>query len=232
MGCHVVSPHRSWSFSQALYSHYSNVLKDACIRLLEEYKAVLYIVLSENDPDIFTFFVEYMVRGDYMVSTPPPKTEHPGVSIDAQAWVLGDRLQALEFKNHAMERLYSAHVIGTQAITPADVDYAFRRSAPASKLRAFYKHLLGALFSDRERAQGSYHQWWTLIVEHEEVGMFIVIAKRHDLQLNPSRMNKLEYYLDVRKAESENETQSKRLGAIVPAKRKADNEAVKGESEA
>lgn len=170
-----------------------------------------------------------MIQGAYTVPVPPPKTNHSSVSIDAQAWVLGDRLQAIEFTSHAMGRLYALHVSDSKPFTPSDVAYVFSKSAPESKLRFFYKHLLAACISRPERAQGGPGQWLALLKQHDQLGMFVMATIQNGAQTKPL-IHTLDYYMDGKEAVSEKDAREKGCSAVVPAKRKADE--VGGKDEA
>lgn len=169
-----------------------------------------------------------MYYGGYTPAVHQSATVNPDVGIDVQAWMLGDKLQALEFKNYAMECLYAQHVSGAKTFTPTDVDYAFSKTAPESKLRLFYKHLLAAYISQPERARGGPLQWFSLLKDHEQLGLFFMAAMMSGAQEKP-RMHKLEYYKFGKKVGPDVDAQSKGTGAVVPAKRKADEVAVKDE---
>lgn len=63
------------------------------------------IVLNDEDPCIFQLFIEWILYGAYVPETLGLKPFHAGISLEAQACVLGDRLRLIDFKNYAVNRL-------------------------------------------------------------------------------------------------------------------------------
>ncbi|KAF3029607.1 hypothetical protein E8E12_000865 [Didymella heteroderae] len=131
----------SWSLPKRLISHHSPFLAAACDRDFKERRENL-IELPDDDPTVFALFVEWLYYGAYAIEplSLPSNAGNDGVSVDAECWVLGDKLLCSNFKSYAMRRLYKQHTakIFSRSITTDDVQFACDHSAQDSKLRELY----------------------------------------------------------------------------------------------
>lgn len=151
-------------------SRYSLTLRDACRRpILNEHEVAC--ALTETDPAIFELFVEWIYYGCYTDPGQHSVINGVSVSIDAQAWILGDRLRAGKFKNYAMTRLYTNAMYNppeARPVRPQDVEYACLHSDTGSKLRQFYFEYTAIHFTDPVRVEGSIDAWDTVLQNHAD----------------------------------------------------------------
>ncbi|KAH4939253.1 hypothetical protein HBI67_064750 [Parastagonospora nodorum] len=219
----------TWCLSKALISHYSSTLKDACNRGHDD-SHNLRIILFSEDPAIFELFVEWINNGTYTLEAPLPATTQPGVNIDAQAWVLGDRLGSIQFKNYAMGRLYARYTSAFEphSIVTADVNYSYEQTAHDSRLRMLFNNLLAVNFLDCERTVGSTAEWDGVLQKHPQLRVSLLGRLRVGSHIL-GRIRDLEKYMETEEAQPSPAAQLPSSSMVIPAKRNADGVPVKKE---
>jgi hypothetical protein len=208
-----------------LISHYSSTLRDVC-NLSRDATERICIALPEDDPHIFQLFVEWIMYGDYTAGTTALQSATPRVSIDSQAWVLGDRLRSTEFKNYAMGRLYDRYAtnFAPMPVTPADVRYAFTNSSANAKIRQIFLDLVTLHFKD-PRVQGEIEEWDAIMQEHAELRMHLLLHMRSSSnERTPVLLKKT--YMATEEPHVNEITMPANREQVVPAKRTADGVAV------
>jgi hypothetical protein len=215
----------TWSLSKALICHYSPTLEAACNRDGHDNDRIR-ILLPEDDPHVFELFVEWTMCGEYTTDAATLGSKNPGVSIDAQAWVLGDSLRSTAFKNYAMGRLYDRYAtnFAPTPITPIDVRYAFANSSANAKIRQIFLDLLALHFKD-PRVQGDIKEWDAVMQEHAEVRMRMLLQMRSSPAAQNPGLQK-QTYMTV---DEPHVAMPANSGQIIPAKRTANGVAVKVE---
>jgi hypothetical protein len=103
-----LGPSKSWSVPKALLSYFSPFLRAACERDFKE-KEEHKIHLPEDEPAIFSLFVEWIYYNNYSLNPELVASNINSANLDAKAWVLGDKLLCTSFKNYAMTRLVAQH---------------------------------------------------------------------------------------------------------------------------
>lgn len=171
-----------------LISHHSPFLAAACDGDFKE-RCDNLITLPDEDPTIFALFVEWLYYGDYAIEpfSLPPQASNDSVSVDAECWVLGDKLQCNEFKSHAMRRLYKQYTakIFSRPITTHNVQFACDHSTESSKLRKLYVDLAATYFGREERVSGTVEEWEKLVVSHSDLrrlllqSLWLAVAERN-----------------------------------------------------
>lgn len=165
---------QTWSLPQALLSHHSPFLKAACTHNFKE-REEKRITLPTDDPKIFALFVEWIYYGEYTI---PLSTGAVGghTNMDAEAWVLGDKLMSTAFKNYAMDRLYSRH--GSQffstVVMPEDVAYACNNSQAGSPIRQLFFDIVSTHFSEPTRVAGSAEEWDKVLLDHDDARTYLL----------------------------------------------------------
>ncbi|KAF2828625.1 hypothetical protein CC86DRAFT_404527 [Ophiobolus disseminans] len=94
----------SWTLPRALHVHHSGYFVRT--KYFKESQEGIG-KLKDQDPNIFTYFVEFLYFGYYTVNN--NSNDPDGICHDAKAWVLGDYLDATRFKNHAMCNLHNTY---------------------------------------------------------------------------------------------------------------------------
>jgi len=184
-------------------------------------------MLPKEEPVTFNLFVEWMYYGTYTLDAAMFTSMSPGVSIDAQAWVLSDTLGATEFKNYVMNRLYDqyARTFAPRPITTADIEYIFTQSAADSKLRSLYLDLLVLHFKDTRRVAGDIAEWDHVMQTHPRVRMCLLTSMRSGK--SETKMHPKEAYMEKREAVAVKSIGAATSAQVVPAKRDQDGVAVK-----
>jgi hypothetical protein len=107
------------------------------------------VTLESFRSEIFQLFVEFIYYGQYSCA---PDTANK-ISEYAEAWVMGDYLDATDFKNFAMRKLYSLYCrpkpgapIGE--VDPLTIDYCCAMTPASSKLVKFYTDVLIAYWHE------------------------------------------------------------------------------------
>jgi hypothetical protein len=187
-----------WSLPRSLISHYSPFLEAACSRDFKE-RHENRIELPDDDANVFALFVEWMYYGDYSVAPLSllPADSVESINVDAKCWVLGDKLLCIDFKNHAMSRLYAQNTaaIFNKVVTPSDVRYVCSNSAVDSKLRELYVALVATHFSNSKRIHGSAKDWDTLILEYPDLRSLLLQSFRMDVK-DRCFLKSKKHYLD------------------------------------
>ncbi|KAH9871767.1 hypothetical protein J1614_006023 [Plenodomus biglobosus] len=123
-----------------------------------------------------------MYYGSYSSETPPSptSTNDNDISVDAQCWVLGDKLFCPEFQNYAMKRLYTSFMIHfvPRAVTPAEMQYICQHTGPRSKLRNFYLAYVIEHLSNPARLMGTIKEWDEVQMQHSDLRMLLLQRSR------------------------------------------------------
>jgi hypothetical protein len=191
-----------WSLPKRLISYYSPFLKAACLRDFKE-RRENRIELPNDDPVVFALFVEWMYYGDYAIApfSLPSRIANGGTRVDAECWVLGDKLLCEEFKTYAMRRLYAQHktAIFSRAVSTSDVQYAYENSAENSNLRKFYADFVATNFGRHDRVQGTIDEWDQVLSSNADMRRLLL----HSFRLDAAQRNfvkSVECYLESEKA--------------------------------
>lgn len=89
------------------------------------------VALPEDDPDTFELFVQWLYAGGI-------DTEATNSEPYVKAWILGDKLKCLTFRDHAMLQTLNCHKRGEypeQPIIPQSLLLAYNETKAESKLR-------------------------------------------------------------------------------------------------
>lgn len=219
-----------WCLPRDLISHHSIVLKNMC-QLKQDEARLINIPLPNEDPTIFDLFVQWMHCGRYTFPFPWDAT-YQGINLDILAWILGDTLQATEFKNYAMCRLHAQYgpVSRARAMTTADFKHVCLHCKPGTKLRELFFDVLVVSFSDGSRLKGDSNEWDKLLLEHADARHFLLqglISKTKNMVRIPA----LTTYQDkVASQLSAVRPPEPSAPSSVPSKRTADGEPVKKEA--
>jgi hypothetical protein len=129
---------RSWTLPKALLSHCSGYF--ARLRHFKEGEEGA-VVLHDVEPDIFRVFVEFIYYGRY--SYQDDLNDHNRIRDSAKAWVFGDYLDAVDFKNFAIRNLYDiyfppGHADPKAGIGANAIEYCCKNTTAHSPLHSLY----------------------------------------------------------------------------------------------
>ncbi|CAO2648018.1 Nn.00g089400.m01.CDS01 [Neocucurbitaria sp. VM-36] len=220
----------SWSLPKALIHHCSPFLEAASTRDFRE-RQENCIRLPEDNPKTFDLFVEWMYHGTYtLVPHSDVDTEHLA-SLDAEAWVLGDKLLSTEFKNYAMDRLYAQYATNPEpkAIKSIDIQHACTHSAADSALRRLFIDLAATYFHDSERVVGATKEWDQVLLQHEDAREFLLSKLRIPTNQRQFVKDK-DAYMEKALVKPSTHVRSTNENVLTPAKRDAVGARVKKEA--
>jgi hypothetical protein len=223
-----------WNVEQDLISHYSPTLWDAYNRPRHSHgqgtNEKTVVTLPEDDPYIFELFYMWMLDGTITQRTTSLVARDQAVNPDLQAWVFGDQMRSIGFKNYILNRIYDQHVmnLSPKAVTPADVAYVFKHTADASKLRQFYLDLFPKQWKSMPCISRDFQEWDNVVREHKDFRMRFYETMRPDEYEKPVVLFKDTYMEAVYVSPADNAVGA-HLAQAVPAKRKVENVLVKEE---
>lgn len=180
----------TWCLPMNLVSHYSPYAKEICSSSFQG--SCEQLTLQDHQPVIFGLFVEWLYYGSYQgfsaVSNP---------NIDAQCWVLGNKLLCIEFQNYAMRRLYYQHTrpMFGRPMTCDDVRYVWGNTSPGSKLRKFCMNFVVEHFGSPVKLLGSSTDWDTILQNQSEIRISL-LNKFRQSTFSPSRVENIDKYLE------------------------------------
>ncbi|KAF2745119.1 hypothetical protein M011DRAFT_469830 [Sporormia fimetaria CBS 119925] len=110
-------------------------------------------------PTEFWVFVQWIYHGSYNLPS--------GVS-HVDLWILGDKLEALKFKNYAMAKLLCQHASEGERrlLRPNHLDRAFEETSTESHLRKFMSDYLVSYYPDTDRFAGETSAWIEVFQKH------------------------------------------------------------------
>jgi hypothetical protein len=223
------APKHVWDIEPDLISRYSQTLRNACNR--KQYATErICITLPEDDPYIFELFYMWMLDGTTTGRTTSLVARNQAINLDAQAWIIGDQMRSIGFKNYAMNRLYDQYAtnFAPKAITPADVAYAFKHRAADSKLRQFYLDLFPKQWKNLPCISKNVEEWDEIVHEHKDFRMRFYDAVSPGQYGKNTAMLK-NTYMEVEDASSVGDGVVASADQVIPAKRKAEDMLVKKE---
>lgn len=113
----------SWILPKSLLTHHSKFFDAALNGTFAESNS-RSVTMPEDNPDAFRLFVQWLYIGDIMIDDADEWLE---------AWVLGDKIGNIAFRNCAMSKLVNDHE--HYCIDSTIVATVYRKSALGSKLR-------------------------------------------------------------------------------------------------
>ena len=217
----------SWSLPKALICYQSPFLNAACNRDFRE-RNENCIYLPEDEPKIFGLYVEWMYYGTYTLGPQPNADFGRDVSTDAKAWVLGDKLLSVNFKNYAMRRLYTQYAINgnPKPVRITDIKYACMNSAVSSPLRRFFFDLATAHFHNTARIVGTAEEWDEFLQDHADVRVFLLGGFRMDFHQRQF-FKTMDAYMEKEQVQPSASASGLSHTGTTPAKRTADGALVK-----
>ncbi|KAJ4305195.1 hypothetical protein N0V90_000726 [Kalmusia sp. IMI 367209] len=192
---------RIWSISKALLFYYSGYFErvgrlDAFIEGRTNKAS-----FPDFEPDTFEPFIEFIYYGRYSY-----KDDLIGalrIRDSAKAWVSGDYLDAVEFKNLAIRNLYDIYMPSgggrpKSGIGPDMVDYCCSKTAPRSRLSMFVLSVLLQNWHHKDiihyqKKNGKWNDVWE---QHSEFRNDLLYFTNQDLKIRGEYMRNLDFFLE------------------------------------
>jgi hypothetical protein len=128
---------KSWTLPKALLCHSSGYFTR--LRNFKEGEDNT-VVLPGFEPEVFRCFVEFIYYGCY--DSQDKLDDHNKIRDSAKIWVIGDYLDATEFKNFAMRNLHDIYLPPGRdlkiGISANAIDYCCKNSTVRSSLYSLY----------------------------------------------------------------------------------------------
>lgn len=193
----------TWSLPKALLSRFSGYFRRACRpdAFIEGHSNK--IVVPEFDPDVFEMFIEFIYFGRYTYKD--DLADLLRVRDSEKAWVLGDYLDVVEFKNFAICRLHTIYMAPgwlerrTIAIGPEMVSYCCSKTASRSRLYLLIKAFLVQNWHRKDLVYNdiSNRHLWDLIWEQQpELVADLLHFTRDEKHVRIKHERELENYLE------------------------------------
>ena len=171
----VTAGRQEWRLSSALLTKNSRFF-EAALKEPWNGSTTRSVSLEEEDSDAFELFVRWMRLGDYGM-----RNRYASSTLSVKAWVLGDKLGALDFRDHAMMHLL-VH-LARRCLKGGVVRMVYEKSPEGSLLRKWvadtmaYKAICGKLaFYDLDA-----NHWVQIMNEVEDLpGDFIKATLSRD----------------------------------------------------
>ncbi|KAF2111663.1 hypothetical protein BDV96DRAFT_649643 [Lophiotrema nucula] len=195
---------RKWSLSKALLLTHSGYFRRACRDDTFQEGINNQVELKDFEPEVFLLFIEFMLYGRY--SSKDDLQDFLKIRDSAMAWVLGDYLDATEFKNCAMRDLYAIYCPGEglapkSGIGPAAIYFVCSKTMSSSHLWHFFKDVTVAYWHDEKvvayYSQAEREDWsavWDIHREFRDDLMYLLNQTQSERE---EQISSLEYYIDL-----------------------------------
>jgi hypothetical protein len=146
------NPRKTFTLPKALLSHFSPFFH----RSQQRNPSVTHMELPDEHPVAFAMYVEFMKYGTYNTSVETIHYETTdGINMCIHAWILGNKLMARGFQNHAMQRVYEYYLQtslkgGEPQVSPVVVSSVCGRCLPEFALWRFFRDMLGEYWAHEE----------------------------------------------------------------------------------
>lgn len=163
---------KTWSLPKALLSHFSPFFEFAARAMNDAYNNTT-ICLYGFQLGAFTMFLEWMYWGSYNAPSGVLDIEH---GYDIHAWILGNKLEAAEFQNVAIERIYSqyASARSLQPLTIKTVTYVCGNTTTSSPLRLLLLDALAQNFTNHNRVIGTLEEWDVALQDYPDARLLLL----------------------------------------------------------
>lgn len=172
---------QAWTISETLLSYHSDYFKRLCLLRNASDEELYRTELKCFEPRIFDMFIRFIYYGQ--CSYNDDREEPCSVLDSAKAWVLGDDLEALEFKNFHMRNLYGVYMpFGSTKpkakIGPELVAYCYTKTTKDSKLSLFILSVLVQNWGDNfvVSCNNSNKEEWISIWEEHGLGNDLLLT--------------------------------------------------------
>jgi hypothetical protein len=190
---------KTWMLPKALLAHHAGYFRRTeRFREGEQNK----ITLESFQPEIFELIVEFVYFGRY--SNIDKLEDTARIRDSARAWVLGDCLDAVAFKNFAMKSLHNiyfpAHTkIPKLTVGPKLIDYCCAMTTGNSKLYQFFIAVLVGYWHDNDIICYSHkerEQWDAIWDEHRDVRSDVLFYTNQKPSIRKESYRGLDHYLE------------------------------------
>tara|TARA_R110002003_G_scaffold121_5_gene10700 strand:+ start:37872 stop:38525 length:654 start_codon:yes stop_codon:yes gene_type:complete len=199
----IVSPSgdtSTWGLPKALLFRYSGYFQRATRPETSKESEDNKVTLEDFEPEIFKLFIEFMYYGRY--SYRDDLTDSFKVRDSAKAWVLGDYLDAVEFKNFAIRNLYDIYFPSDgspkTSVGPAAIQHCCSTTLATSRLYNLYCDFLVVYWHDSTIIQYSaenQHEWEDIWDKHREFRNNVLYFTNQKPKVRSKKQKELDHYL-------------------------------------
>ncbi|KAF7443746.1 hypothetical protein A1F99_118200 [Pyrenophora tritici-repentis] len=211
---------QKWCLSVALLSHHSPFLEKECKQMAVD-TPTMSVALPDTSPITFSGFVDWMFKGSSEESVTDqldPTAIHPY----AADWILGAKLECIDFQNYAMEKLYNHTLEGSDnplVVTPAAMDKMLTNEGNIY-LQWFMRCFVCTHFKNESLVKGELYEWIGVPQKHYLFLRDLLISLKYNTGVK--EMPPRERYILKKKETSPIPSTDKTNGMVTPAKRGAD----------
>jgi hypothetical protein len=189
----------SWDLPCALLKQHSGYF-----RRVEKFREANegIVNLEDQDAKYFNYFVEFLYYGHYTLSDDPVGSD--GIRDDAKAWVLGDYLDAPEFKNCAMRSLYDTYFPTSGScgvsINARTIDYCCSNSGLNSPLRKLYESAAIGYWHDQRvvaLSRSNKDKWDRVWQKHPEFSATLIFYLNSSVETREGCVDDLQTLLEA-----------------------------------
>jgi hypothetical protein len=187
---------------KALLSHHSAYFQRACRSDIFIEGQTNKVDIPDFEPETFEMFVEFVYFGRYTYKD--DLTDFLRVRDSAKAWVLGDYLDAVEFKNFAIRNLYDIYmpfglsVCPKTGMGPKMVEYCCSRTPSNSHLSELVKAFLVQNWHDLSLIKYIKHtdSWNAIWDRHTEFRNGVLYFTQQPIEGRQKHRRELHFYLE------------------------------------
>jgi uncharacterized CHY-type Zn-finger protein len=196
---------KSWTIPKALLSHYSGYFNR--LRNFKEGEENT-VVLPGFEPEGFRCFVEFIYYGCY--DSQDKLEDHNKIRDSARNWVIGDYLDATEFKNFAIRNLHDIYFpLGRDpkiGISANAIDYCCKNSTAKSPLYSLYLKFAIRWFHRRDLVHYSVKncsEWRAIWDMHVSFRNALLFWLNSTVNERATFMNNVDEFMEKRKVSDE-----------------------------
>jgi hypothetical protein len=141
----------------------------------------------------------------------------------ASAWILGDKLQCVEFQNYAMDNIFTNYCTQSnksRIVTSKAIDKLLSIETCSPQLATVFIHCVASQFRNQHVVKGSIDEWDRVMLKHSKLRRVMLITSKYHKNAEFAIKGK-EPYMVEKKERPVPVSPSQQNGVVTPAKRTA-----------